>query len=211
MVCSHSISGSLLHWRISGGSKTFQEQRPDASGGRFTSRRGSAAAFRKPNIAVSIDLTKRHSRVGSSILLEAARKLVEYRAELRREERKKGLKRRQRRRFSVSTELRNRGTQAFWAMHVEAMNWSGMGVRECAAALRLSPYALPKWRDADLARCFALRRSRDRSSRGCRRQRSRNVQRSVSARLSPNILRYSTEKRPSSTKPYPSAVGRLVE
>jgi hypothetical protein len=29
-------------------------------------------------------------------------------------------------------------------MHVEAMNWSGMGVRECAAALRLSPYALRK-------------------------------------------------------------------
>jgi hypothetical protein len=78
---------------------------------------------------------------------EAARKLVEYRAELRREERKKGLKRRQRRRFSVSTDVRNRGTQAFWAMHVEAMNWSGMGVREYAAALRLSPYALRKWRD----------------------------------------------------------------
>src|SRR2546422_1241415 len=41
----------------------------DASGGRLTSRRGSAAAFRKPNIAVSIDLTKRLSRAGSSILL----------------------------------------------------------------------------------------------------------------------------------------------
>jgi hypothetical protein len=25
----------------------------------------------------------------------------------------------------VSTDVRNRGTQAFWAMHVEAMNWSG--------------------------------------------------------------------------------------
>ena len=82
---------------------------------------------------------------------EAARKLVEYQTELRREkrreERKEGLKRRQRRRFSVSTDVRNRGTQAFWAMHVEAMNWSGMGVREYAAALRLSPYALRKWRD----------------------------------------------------------------
>jgi transposase-like protein len=32
-------------------------------------------------------------------------------------------------------------------MHVEAMNWSGMGVRECAAALSLSPHALRKWRD----------------------------------------------------------------
>jgi transposase-like protein len=82
---------------------------------------------------------------------EAARKLVEYQAELRREkrreEREKGLKRRQRRCLSVSTDVRNRGTQAFWAMYVEAMNWSGMGVREYAAALRLSPYALRKWRD----------------------------------------------------------------
>ena len=33
------------------------------------------------------------------------------------------------------------------AMHVEAMNWSGMGVREYASGLRLSPYALRKWRD----------------------------------------------------------------
>ena len=48
---------------------------------------------------------------------EAARKLVENQAELRREkrreEREKGLKRRQRRRFNVSTDVRNRGTQAF--------------------------------------------------------------------------------------------------
>jgi len=47
----------------------------------------------------------------------------------------------------VRTDVRNRGTHAFWAMHVEAMYWSGMGVREHAAALRLSPYALRKWRD----------------------------------------------------------------
>ena len=82
---------------------------------------------------------------------ETARKLTEYQTELRREkrreEREKGLKRRQRQRNSVSTDVRNRGTQAFWAMHVEAMNWSGIGVREYAAALRLSPYALRKWRD----------------------------------------------------------------
>lgn len=50
---------------------------------------------------------------------DAARKLVEYQAELRREkrreEREKGLKRRQIRCLSVSTDVRNRGTQAFWA------------------------------------------------------------------------------------------------
>jgi len=32
-------------------------------------------------------------------------------------------------------------------MHVEAMNWSGMGVGEYAAALSLSPRSLRKWHD----------------------------------------------------------------
>ncbi|GLK83788.1 hypothetical protein [Ancylobacter defluvii] len=32
-------------------------------------------------------------------------------------------------------------------MHVEAMKWSGMGVREYAAALQLSPTFLRIWRD----------------------------------------------------------------
>jgi transposase-like protein len=43
--------------------------------------------------------------------------------------------------------MRNRALQAFWATHVEALNWSGMGVREYAAALHLSPTSLRKWRD----------------------------------------------------------------
>ena len=43
--------------------------------------------------------------------------------------------------------MRNRAVQAFWAMHVEAMSWSGMSVREYAAALHLSPTSLRKWRD----------------------------------------------------------------
>jgi hypothetical protein len=80
---------------------------------------------------------------------------MELRREKRREEPEKGLTGCQRRSVSVSTDVRNRGAQAFWAMRVQAMNWSGIGVRERAAALRLSPYALRKWRDADLARCFA--------------------------------------------------------
>lgn len=37
--------------------------------------------------------------------------------------------------------------QAFWARRVEAMNGSGMGDREYAAALQLSPYSLRRWRD----------------------------------------------------------------
>ena len=60
---------------------------------------------------------------------------------------KKGPEGRSRFRFGVSTDMRNRAVQAFWAMHVEAMNWSGMSVREYAAALLLSPTSLRKWRD----------------------------------------------------------------
>ena len=82
---------------------------------------------------------------------DAARKHTEYQAELRRqkrfEQRQKRQRKRARLRFSVSTDVRNRGVQAFWAMHVEAMNWSGMGVREYAAVLQLSPTSLRKWRD----------------------------------------------------------------
>jgi hypothetical protein len=65
---------------------------------------------------------------------DTARKHAEYQAELRRqkrlEARAKRQKKRARRRFAISTDVRNRGVLAFWAMHVEAMNWSGMGVRE---------------------------------------------------------------------------------
>ena len=77
---------------------------------------------------------------------ESARKLTEYQTELRREkrreEREKGLRKRRRQAFGISTNVRNRAMQAFWAMHVEAMNWSGMGVRAYAAAMQLSPHSL---------------------------------------------------------------------
>lgn len=82
---------------------------------------------------------------------DAARKHAEYQAELRRQQKleiqEKRRKIRARRRFGVSTEERNRALQAFWAMHVEAMNWSGMGVREYAAGLHISPTSLRIWRD----------------------------------------------------------------
>jgi transposase-like protein len=82
---------------------------------------------------------------------EAARKEAEYQAELRRQQHREAEEKRRRRRsrfrFGVSTDMRSRALQAFWAMHVEAMNWSGMSVREYAAALHLSPTSLRKWRD----------------------------------------------------------------
>ncbi|SKA39012.1 IS66-like element accessory protein TnpA [Consotaella salsifontis] len=79
---------------------------------------------------------------------DAARQHAEYQAELRRQKRiEERRKQRVRHRYAVSTDMRRRGVQAFWAMHVEAMNWSGMGVREYAAALQLSSYSLRLWRD----------------------------------------------------------------
>src|SRR5216683_6473792 len=82
---------------------------------------------------------------------EEAREHAEYLLELRREERRrqrgKNGKMRQRRRCAVSTDTRSRALRAFWAMHVEAMNWSGMSVRDYAIALLLSPTSLRKWRD----------------------------------------------------------------
>jgi transposase-like protein len=80
-----------------------------------------------------------------------ARKHAEYQRELRQEEklrqRQKLIRRRQRRGFGVSSDMRSGAVQAFWDMHVEAMNWSGMSVREYAVALFLSPTSLKKWRD----------------------------------------------------------------
>ncbi len=85
--------------------------------------------------------------LGKESASKHAKYLGELRREQRRDKREKGKQKRWKRRFAVSTEVRDRALQAFWAMHVEAMNWSGMGVREYAAAMYLSPYALRCWRD----------------------------------------------------------------
>jgi hypothetical protein len=52
-----------------------------------------------------------------------------------------------RNRYSVRTDSGPIALRAFRNMHVEAMNWSGMGHAEYAAALGLSPHALRLWRD----------------------------------------------------------------
>jgi transposase-like protein len=56
-------------------------------------------------------------------------------------------KRAPRYRYSVRTDFEPIALRAFWGMHVEAMNFSGMGHAEYAAALGLSPHALHVWRD----------------------------------------------------------------
>ncbi|PHR95799.1 MAG: hypothetical protein COA68_16800 [Oceanobacter sp.] len=47
----------------------------------------------------------------------------------------------------LTTDRRNRAAKAFWAMHVEALNWRGMSVREYAKALGISQFSLRRWRD----------------------------------------------------------------
>jgi hypothetical protein len=37
--------------------------------------------------------------------------------------------------------------QAFWAMHVETLNWNGMALTHYAAATKLSRSSLRRWRD----------------------------------------------------------------
>lgn len=46
-----------------------------------------------------------------------------------------------------SADKRRQATQAFWAMHVEAWQWSGLHLRDYSSALRLSPYSLKRWRN----------------------------------------------------------------
>jgi transposase-like protein len=50
-------------------------------------------------------------------------------------------------RYGVRTDSGPIALQAFWSMHVEAMNFSGIRHAECAAALGLSPLAWRIWRD----------------------------------------------------------------
>lgn len=52
-----------------------------------------------------------------------------------------------RRNRPISPDKRRQATQAFWAMHVEAWQWSGLPLRDYTAALRLSPHSLKRWRN----------------------------------------------------------------
>ncbi|ODM82245.1 IS66 family insertion sequence element accessory protein TnpA [Bradyrhizobium elkanii] len=66
---------------------------------------------------------------------------LKVQAELKREQRRLSRPRK------LSTDMRSRAVQAYWAMHVEAMTWSGMSVRAYAKAHGLSRFALQRWRD----------------------------------------------------------------
>jgi transposase-like protein len=84
-------------------------------------------------------------------LRKHAKDLQKLRREAVERQGKNGQPKRRRRppryRYSVRTDSGPVALRAFWSMHVEALNWSGMGLAEYAAALGLSPHALRIWRD----------------------------------------------------------------
>jgi hypothetical protein len=49
--------------------------------------------------------------------------------------------------LKLSWDKRSQAAQAFWAMHVETLNWSGMTLTHYAAATKLSRSSLHRWRD----------------------------------------------------------------
>jgi len=51
------------------------------------------------------------------------------------------------RKTPVSTHKRRQAVQAFWAMHVEAWQWSGLPLRDYSSAVKVSPWSLKRWRD----------------------------------------------------------------
>ncbi len=46
----------------------------------------------------------------------------------------------------ASKDTKNRAVRAYWAMHVEALRWSGMPLQAYAKSLGLSVYSLGRWR-----------------------------------------------------------------
>jgi transposase-like protein len=70
-------------------------------------------------------------------------KASQTKAELLREEQRE---RRRKRQIRLSTDVRSKAVQAYWAMHVEAMTWAGMSAQAYAKAHRLSSHSLKRWR-----------------------------------------------------------------
>jgi Transposase len=59
----------------------------------------------------------------------------------------KAQRKRRRGNSPLCTSKRSIAVQAFWAMHVEAMTWSGLTATHYAAAHRVSAVSLRRWRD----------------------------------------------------------------
>ena len=70
-------------------------------------------------------------------------KALQTKAELLREEQRE---RRRKRHTRLSTDMRSKAVQAYWAMHVEAVTWAGMSAQAYAKAHHLSLHSLKRWR-----------------------------------------------------------------
>lgn len=158
IFCSRSISGSLvllLHWRISRWRRSWAKaNNPYWSSHVATWYAGhqdvEEYCQRRDLSPATLVLWAQHL-----VSLEDLRKRKERLRNLRQEAPKRQHKREQskrerrprRYRYGVRTDSGPIALQAFWGMHVEAMNFSGMGHAEYAAALDRSPHALRIWRD----------------------------------------------------------------
>ena len=146
MVCSRSIWGSLLLWRTSGGTISFlcKGQQPVLVEHVATWYAGHQDV---EEYCRRRDISTRPFFVGASSgepgrSAQAQGAYAEFAPG-----RSKRSQRPRRYRYSVRTDSKTIALRAFWSMHVEAMNWSGMGHAEYAAAPGLSPHALRIWRN----------------------------------------------------------------
>ena len=87
----------------------------------------------------STDREDLHSLAAILTDAQAAQTQAELLKEERRERRRKG-------RIRLSTDMRSKAVQAYWAMHIEAMTWCGMSAQAYAKAHRLSMHSLKRWR-----------------------------------------------------------------
>lgn len=88
----------------------------------------------------------RHHRLTETTFVRWRKRLIDdhalrAKAELEREARRRRTGKR------LSGDRRSRAVQAYWAMHVEALNWSGMSATHYAQALDISAYSLRRWRE----------------------------------------------------------------
>jgi hypothetical protein len=139
-----SAAVEILRWV-----QNISRTKPDASDGRFTSRRGSAAACRSAATAGFTASRTQHLHAGC----------VPSRTRKRPKSARKTLKSLPKpstksvgdsaggRPFKLTADKRNQAAQAFWAMHVETLNWSGMTLTHYAAATKLSKSSLCRWRN----------------------------------------------------------------
>jgi transposase-like protein len=97
-------------------------------------------AWKKSGLAMSVYC--RHHRLAVDSFRRWRREITDWEDE-------KSARNRRRKGFwlPVSQDKRRQAVQAFWAMHIEAWQWSGLHLRDYSSAHRLSPHSLKRWRD----------------------------------------------------------------